>query len=139
MSRVFPPVVDVLLRQAAALTAYLRSAHTGSVVLLAAALLLPFAQTGHWLGAVTQSVRTSTSTALDQANPVQVAADLGASIGAGSHKASRSFAPHVFGLPPELLGSPGAGPERVPGTPVPEEASRPLPRRDLERGPPFFL
>jgi len=44
----------------------------------------------------------------------------------------------AMGLPARL-GSLEAGPERVSGALVPERTSPVLERRDLERGPPFFL
>ena len=51
---------QAVLRQAAVLVAYLRSAHhMGSVLLLAAAMLLPLAQAGQFLAGVTRPARTS--------------------------------------------------------------------------------
>lgn len=133
----FPPVVDVLLKQGAILTAYLRSAHMGSVLLLAAALLLPFAQAGQFLAAVTRSVRTSGGVVAERPSPVLLPATDDHS-GTQNANPSDSFASTLFGLPARLASS-GARPERIVEALVPEEAPSALVRRDLERGPPFFL
>jgi hypothetical protein len=130
---VFPPVVDVLIRQAALLHAYMRSAHTGSVVLLAAALLLPFAQGGQLLASVARSARASA----DRPHPVFERARESDRPTIQSPKTHVSAAA-ALGLPARL-GSPEAGPEPVSGALVPERTSPVLERRDLERGPPFFL
>lgn len=133
----FPPLVDVLIRQAALLNAYIRSAHTGSVVLLAAALLLPFAQGGQLLASVARSARATVTMTAEQPATVLEAAREGhrpTIKGPGAH----AFAPPVLGLPARL-GSLEAGSEPVSGTLVPERTSPVLERRDLERGPPFFL
>ena len=137
----FPPLVDVLIRQAALLNAYLRSAHTGSVVLLAAALLLPFAQGGQLLSSVARSARATTSmTAAATAEPPHTVLEAARE---GQRPTIKSPGAHVFaasalGLPVRL-GSLEARPEGVSRTLVPEMTSPVLERRDLERGPPFFL
>ncbi len=135
----FPPLVDVLIRQAALLNAYLRSAHTGSVVLLAAALLLPFAQGGQLLSSVARSARATTSLTATAERPHTVleAAREGQRPTIKSPRA-QVFGASALGLPVRL-GSPEARPEGVSRTPLPEMTSPVLERRDLERGPPFFL
>ena len=143
MSRVYPPLVDVLIRQAALLSSYVRSAHTSSVVLLAAALLLPFAQGGQLLSSVARSARATTSmtttaaAAVDRPHTVLQASPEGQRPTIKSPTA-RAFAASAIGLPVRL-GALEARPDRVSGTPVPEMTSPVLERRDLERGPPFFL
>lgn len=135
----FPPLVDVLIRQAALLTSYVRSAHTSSVVLLAAALLLPFAQGGQLLSSVARSARATpsmTSTA-ERPHTVLEASREGQRPTIKS-PAARVFAASALGLPVRL-GSLETRPEGVSRTPVPEMTSPVLERRDLERGPPFFL
>jgi hypothetical protein len=136
---VLPPLVDVLIRQAALLNAYLRSAHTGSVVLLAAAVLLPFAQGGQLLSSVARSARATTSMASIPERPQTVLE----AAREGQGPTIKSPRAHVFdasalGLPVRL-GSLEARPEGVSRTLVPEMTSPVLERRDLERGPPFFL
>lgn len=131
--------MDVLIRQAALLSSYVRSAHTSSVVLLAAALLLPFAQGGHLLSSVARSARATTMTTATAARPDTVLeASREGQRPTIKSPTARTFAASALGLPVRL-GSLEARPERVPGTLVPEMTSPVLERRDLERGPPFFL
>ena len=134
----FPPLLDILLRQAALLNSYLRSAHTGSVVLLAAALLLPVAQGGQLLASVARAARASvTMTAEHAPEPRVVSAPEGQSVVKKSPRA-RLFATALVGLP-SRLGSPETAPEPAAAAGIPERTSPVLERRDLERGPPFFL
>lgn len=136
VSRVFPPVADVLLRHVTALAASLRSAHASSVVLLAAALLLPLAQTGRWLAAATEYVRAAAPA--ERLNPVLVVADPAGGSVAESHRTAHGWAATTLGHPPRL-GSPGLNPLLLPRSPSPDPASGPPARRELERGPPFLL
>jgi hypothetical protein len=133
--------VDVLIRQAALLNSYLRSAHTGSVVLLAAALLLPFAQGGQLLSSLARSARATTSmtatASVERPCTVLEAARDGQRPTLKSPRA-QVFSASTLGLPVRL-GSLEARPEGVSRTLVPEMTSPVLERRDLERGPPFFL
>jgi hypothetical protein len=136
---VFPTLVDVLIRQAALLGSYARSAHASSVVLLAAALLLPFAQGGQLLSSVARSARaTTTLTATAERPHTVLEASREGQRPAIKTPAARAFAATALGLPVRL-GALEARPDRVPGAQVPEMTSPVLERRDLERGPPFFL
>jgi hypothetical protein len=135
---VFPPVVDVLLKQAAVLVAYLRSAHMGSVLLLAAALLLPFAQAGQFLAGVARSSRTSLGVVAGRPSPEFLpGTDSDRSVAAAADR-SHSLSSMFFGLPIRLA-SAGCHPQAAQEAVAPEEAPSALVRRDLERGPPFFL
>jgi hypothetical protein len=133
---VFPPIVDVLIRQGAFLHTYLRSAHAGSVLLLAAALVLPFAQGARWLGSVARSARAGVILTAHGPHAALEIAREGhrPTIKSGRARVGLEW---VSGLPTRR-GAPEADPEQTSSMPAPSVASPAL-RRDLERGPPFFL
>ncbi len=129
------PLFEMILRQALTLVAYVRSLHVGAVVLLTAALLLPFAQLAE-LGTLFRRPARATAPSGSAPAPVFAAAD--PSVDEEATRDAPVLSVLLLGVPPDL-GAPHLAP-----TPLrhdaPDAGAGPIRvRKDLERGPPFFL
>lgn len=115
------------------LLAYARSLRVGAVILLSAALLLPFLQVADLLKPAHRKQQRGGATPTRQASPIGMPRDASVAPDAGDGSAL------VVGMPADLDSILLAPLAVLHDRPIAGDPSVPQRRKDLERGPPFFL